>query len=229
MQLQWVLALLRGLQDHRGCTCLALAQGCANSCHGHAQGGSNGGLLMGAELTQVRSSPNMLTLHASAMKHTRTYKSKRVMPSIEVHVMLGAAAGPVRCSHLASGSIRHAAIPALHHWCARSADSLLHADEATATCKLFHAALACCEARRVLVVAGHAWMTEYGDPYNETDFEYLIKYSPLHNVRVPAGSHQYPAVLLTTGDTDPKHACCGTVLCLQHYGSSPLLCCCIMS
>lgn len=46
-------------------------------------------------------------------------------------------------------------------------------------------------------------MTEYGDPYNETDFEYLIKYSPLHNVRVPAGSHQYPAVLLTTGAIHP--------------------------
>lgn len=43
-------------------------------------------------------------------------------------------------------------------------------------------------------------MTEYGDPTNKTDFEYLYKYSPLHNVRVPAGSHQYPATMLTTGE-----------------------------
>ena len=71
-------------------------------------------------------------------------------------------------------------------------------------------------------VAVHAWMTEYGDPNNETDFEYLIKYSPLHNVRVPAGSHQYPAVLLTTGDTYPWHIV--MVLC-----SAPILCCCLMS
>ena len=47
--------------------------------------------------------------------------------------------------------------------------------------------------------AGHAWETEYGDPDNETDFKYLMTYSPLHNVRVPAGSHQYPATMLTTG------------------------------
>lgn len=49
-------------------------------------------------------------------------------------------------------------------------------------------------------------MTEYGDPNNKTDFEYLYKYSPLHNVRVPAGSHQYPATLLTTGAALPLHA-----------------------
>ncbi len=46
-------------------------------------------------------------------------------------------------------------------------------------------------------------MTEYGDPANKTDFEYMYKYSPLHNVRVPAGSHQYPAILLTTGVHTP--------------------------
>ncbi len=51
-------------------------------------------------------------------------------------------------------------------------------------------------------------MTEYGDPHNKTDFEYLIKYSPLHNVRVPAGSHQYPAVMLTTGPfSSPTLSC----------------------
>ena len=47
--------------------------------------------------------------------------------------------------------------------------------------------------------AGHAWETEYGDPDNETDFKYLMTYSPLHNVRVPAGSHQHPPTMLTTG------------------------------
>ena len=69
--------------------------------------------------------------------------------------------------------------------------------------------------------AGHAWMSEYGDPHNETDFEYLIKYSPLHNVRVPAGSHQYPAVMLTTGCpnlTFPAFICCpgAPKLCARH-------------
>lgn len=54
--------------------------------------------------------------------------------------------------------------------------------------------------KAVCVIAGHAWISEYGDPHNKTDFEYMYKYSPLHNVRVPAGSHQYPAILLTTGD-----------------------------
>ena len=49
------------------------------------------------------------------------------------------------------------------------------------------------------VRAGHAWETEYGDPDNKTDFDNLMTYSPLHNVRVPAGTHQYPATMLTTG------------------------------
>nr|QOL01125.1 putative extracellular protein CSOL_049 [Pseudococcomyxa simplex] len=58
--------------------------------------------------------------------------------------------------------------------------------------------------RYQLFTIGHAWMTEYGDPTNKTDFEYMYKYSPLHNVRVPAGSHQYPATLLTTADHDDR-------------------------
>lgn len=29
---------------------------------------------------------------------------------------------------------------------------------------------------------GHAWCSDYGNPDNEEDFKYLIKYSPYHNV-----------------------------------------------
>ena len=60
--------------------------------------------------------------------------------------------------------------------------------------------------RYQLFTIGHAWITEYGDPANETMFEYLYKYSPLHNVRVPAGTHQYPATMLTTGQQPPHHS-----------------------
>ena len=43
-------------------------------------------------------------------------------------------------------------------------------------------------------------MREYGDPrHNETEFKNLLSYSPLHNVRLPNGTHQYPATLLTVG------------------------------
>jgi len=48
---------------------------------------------------------------------------------------------------------------------------------------------------------GHAWKSDYGDPEKKEDFEYLIKYSPLHNVRP---DRIYPAVLLTTGDHDDR-------------------------
>ncbi|CAL5219022.1 g780 [Coccomyxa viridis] len=58
--------------------------------------------------------------------------------------------------------------------------------------------------RYQLFTIGHAWETEYGDPDNKTDFEYLMKYSPLHNVRVPAGTHQFPATMLTTADHDDR-------------------------
>ena len=46
---------------------------------------------------------------------------------------------------------------------------------------------------------GHAWVTEYGDPSNATDYPYLRAESPLQNVAVPAGSGQYPATMITTG------------------------------
>ena len=61
--------------------------------------------------------------------------------------------------------------------------------------------------RKHAPTAGHAWETEYGDPDKETDFKYLMTYSPLHTVRVPAGTHQYPATLLTTGKAVALRRC----------------------
>jgi len=48
---------------------------------------------------------------------------------------------------------------------------------------------------------GAAWATEYGSAENQKDFAYLIKYSPLHNVK--AGTC-YPATLITTADHDDR-------------------------
>lgn len=47
---------------------------------------------------------------------------------------------------------------------------------------------------------GWTWKTEYGDPEDPGQFNWLRRYSPLHNVR-PAS---YPATLLTTGDRDDR-------------------------
>jgi prolyl oligopeptidase len=58
-----------------------------------------------------------------------------------------------------------------------------------------------------LFSVGRYWITEYGDPGKPDEFEYLIKYSPYHNVR---DGERYPAILLTTADgdsrVDPAHA-----------------------
>ncbi|XP_074656240.1 prolyl endopeptidase-like [Tubulanus polymorphus] len=51
---------------------------------------------------------------------------------------------------------------------------------------------------------GHAWTTEYGCSEKPEEFETLIKYSPIHNIAVPAGDNQYPAVLLLTADHDDR-------------------------
>jgi prolyl oligopeptidase len=48
---------------------------------------------------------------------------------------------------------------------------------------------------------GPAWMSDYGNPEVKEDFEVLIKYSPLHNIR--PGTH-YPATLMTTADHDDR-------------------------
>jgi prolyl oligopeptidase len=52
-----------------------------------------------------------------------------------------------------------------------------------------------------LFTGGHMWATEYGSADDSTAFRYLVKYSPLHNVR-PGTC--YPATLVTTADHDDR-------------------------
>ena len=47
---------------------------------------------------------------------------------------------------------------------------------------------------------GYAWEGEYGTSDDSTQFKYIYKYSPLHNVRNMA----YPAVLIITADHDDR-------------------------
>eukprot|EP01127_Copromyxa_protea_P008740 TRINITY_DN2006_c0_g1_i1.p1 TRINITY_DN2006_c0_g1~~TRINITY_DN2006_c0_g1_i1.p1 ORF type:complete len:733 (-),score=177.81 TRINITY_DN2006_c0_g1_i1:54-2252(-) len=76
---------------------------------------------------------------------------------------------------------------------------------------------------------GHFWTADYGCSDNPEDFEYLIKYSPVHNVK--AGT-PYPSVLLTTADHDdrvsPLHsykliASLQNTLGKEEYQKNPLL------
>ncbi|RAJ05085.1 prolyl oligopeptidase [Chitinophaga skermanii] len=48
---------------------------------------------------------------------------------------------------------------------------------------------------------GWAWKVEYGSSENEEQFNYLIKYSPLHNLKKGT---KYPATLITTADHDDR-------------------------
>ena len=52
---------------------------------------------------------------------------------------------------------------------------------------------------------GHIGRAEYGFSDKKEYFENLIKYSPLHNIRVPPDDGvQYPAVLIATADHDDR-------------------------
>jgi prolyl oligopeptidase len=48
---------------------------------------------------------------------------------------------------------------------------------------------------------GQLWLSEYGNPAVEAQFNTLLSYSPYHNVR-PGKS--YPAILVTTGEADDR-------------------------
>ena len=48
---------------------------------------------------------------------------------------------------------------------------------------------------------GWGWVVEYGSSANEKDFNYLIKYSPLHNLKKGT---DYPATMVTTADHDDR-------------------------
>ncbi len=58
-----------------------------------------------------------------------------------------------------------------------------------------------------LLLAGASWIAEYGDPDDESDWEYLRHFSPYHNV---APGRRYPPVLFVTSTRDdrvhPGHA-----------------------
>ncbi|CEF69339.1 Prolyl endopeptidase [Strongyloides ratti] len=52
--------------------------------------------------------------------------------------------------------------------------------------------------------AGGAWIAEYGNPEIKEDFDYLLKYSPLHNLEMPPEPIQWPNTLLKTADHDDR-------------------------
>ncbi len=76
-----------------------------------------------------------------------------------------------------------------------------------------------------LFTIGHGWVVEYGSSDNKEQFEYLYKYSPLHNLREGVA---YPATLVTTADHDdrvvPAHSFkFAATLQHCHAGEAPVL------
>lgn len=72
---------------------------------------------------------------------------------------------------------------------------------------------------------GWNWIAEYGSSDKEEDFKYLIRYSPLHNIK--AGI-EYPAVMITTADHDdrvvPAHSFkYAATMQEKHKGDNPIL------
>lgn len=72
--------------------------------------------------------------------------------------------------------------------------------------------------------AGWGWVVEYGTSDSASHFDYLIKYSPLHNVKETG----YPATLIMTADHDdrvvPAHSFkFAATLQSKHKGKNPLL------
>ncbi len=47
---------------------------------------------------------------------------------------------------------------------------------------------------------GYQWCSDYGNSENKGDVDYLLKYSPLHNVK----PQKYPAMLVCTADHDDR-------------------------
>lgn len=71
---------------------------------------------------------------------------------------------------------------------------------------------------------GWAWVSEYGSSDNAGQFAYLVKYSPLHNIR----NRDYPATLVMTADHDdrvvPSHSFkFGAALQEQQRGEKPVI------
>lgn len=72
---------------------------------------------------------------------------------------------------------------------------------------------------------GWGWAVEYGSSDKKEQFDYLIKYSPLHNLK---DSTHYPATLITTADHDdrvvPAHSFkFAATLQEKHKGENPVL------
>ncbi len=58
-----------------------------------------------------------------------------------------------------------------------------------------------------LLLAGASWVAEFGNPDDPSDWEFIKKYSPYHNI---SADRRYPPVLITTATNDdrvhPGHA-----------------------